>query len=189
MGGIILAASAEPQSIGAWSRGAEGERRLGRQLDDLRSRDVRVLHDRAIPRSRANIDHLVISPTGVYVVDSKRYRGRIEHRAAGTIFRPGPDRLFVGQRDRSRLVSGMARQVETVRSVLDRCAPDAPTPVHAVLCFVDGDWAPFARPFTIDGVLVLWPKKLRRRIVQPGPLTADQIERIGALLAEELTQA
>jgi Nuclease-related domain len=30
-----------------------------------------VLHDLAVPRSRANIDHLVIGPGGVFVIDSK----------------------------------------------------------------------------------------------------------------------
>jgi hypothetical protein len=35
------------------------------------------LHDLAVPGSRANIDHLVIGPTGLWVVDSKAFRGRV----------------------------------------------------------------------------------------------------------------
>jgi len=37
-----------------------------------------VLHDLAVPRSQANIDHLVIGPGGVFVIDSKQYRGRLQ---------------------------------------------------------------------------------------------------------------
>jgi hypothetical protein len=35
-----------------------------------------VLHDRAVPvpGSRANLDHVVVGPTGVWVVDSKAFR-------------------------------------------------------------------------------------------------------------------
>jgi hypothetical protein len=36
------------------------------------------LHDLAIPGSLANIDHLVIGPGGVVVIDSKQYRGRLQ---------------------------------------------------------------------------------------------------------------
>ncbi|MGH8932025.1 MAG: nuclease-related domain-containing protein [Egibacteraceae bacterium] len=34
-----------------------------------------VLHDLAIRGSRANIDHLLIGPPGVVVIDSKRWKG------------------------------------------------------------------------------------------------------------------
>jgi hypothetical protein len=61
----------------AWRRGAAGERRTARLLHPLEDRGWVVLHDLAIPGSAANIDHLVIGPGGVAVVDSKQYRGRL----------------------------------------------------------------------------------------------------------------
>jgi nuclease-like protein len=61
----------------AWRRGAAGERRTARLLSRLEDRGWVVLHDLAIPGSRANIDHLVIGSGGVVVVDSKQYRGRL----------------------------------------------------------------------------------------------------------------
>jgi hypothetical protein len=59
----------------AWRRGAAGERRTARLLAPLERYGWAVLHDLAIPGTQANIDHLVIGPGGVLVVDSKRYRG------------------------------------------------------------------------------------------------------------------
>jgi hypothetical protein len=61
----------------AWRRGAAGERRTARLLAPLERRGWAVLHDLAIPGTKANIDHLVIGPGGVIVVDSKQYRGRL----------------------------------------------------------------------------------------------------------------
>jgi hypothetical protein len=61
----------------AWRRGATGERRTARLLASLERRGWAVLHDLAIPDSPANIDHLVIGPGGVLVIDSKQYRGRL----------------------------------------------------------------------------------------------------------------
>jgi hypothetical protein len=61
----------------AWRRGAAGERRTARLLARLERHGWAVLHDLAIPGSAANIDHLVIGPGGVVVIDSKQYRGRL----------------------------------------------------------------------------------------------------------------
>ena len=46
----------------AWRRGAAGERRTARLLHPLQRHGWVVLHDLAVPGSRANIDHLVIGP-------------------------------------------------------------------------------------------------------------------------------
>ena len=61
----------------AWRRGAAGERRTARLLAPLERHGWAVLHDLAIPGTPANIDHLVIGPGGVLVIDSKQYRGRL----------------------------------------------------------------------------------------------------------------
>jgi hypothetical protein len=61
----------------AWRRGAAGERRTARLLAPLERQGWAVLHDLAIPGSAANIDHVVIGPGGVAVIDTKQYRGRL----------------------------------------------------------------------------------------------------------------
>jgi hypothetical protein len=42
-----------------------------------------VLHDRAIPGTRSNIDHIAVVPSGVWVIDTKQYRGRVQRRDRG----------------------------------------------------------------------------------------------------------
>jgi Nuclease-related domain len=70
----------------AWRRGAAGERRTARLLAVLERHGWAVLHDLAIPRSQANIDHLVIGPGGVFVIDSKQYRGRLQLDPSGRLW-------------------------------------------------------------------------------------------------------
>jgi hypothetical protein len=70
----------------AWRRGAAGERRTARLLAPLERRGWVVLHDLAIPGSAANIDHVVIGPGGVLVVDSKQYRGRLHLNQHGMVW-------------------------------------------------------------------------------------------------------
>jgi hypothetical protein len=71
----------------AWRRGAAGERRTAQLLDPLERHGWAVLHDLALPGSRANLDHLVIGPGGVFVVDSKHYRGRLQLDPTGRLWR------------------------------------------------------------------------------------------------------
>jgi hypothetical protein len=70
----------------AWRRGAAGERRTARLLDPLERQGWAVLHDLAVPGSRANLDHLVIGPGGVFVIDSKQYRGRLRLDPTGRLW-------------------------------------------------------------------------------------------------------
>jgi hypothetical protein len=70
----------------AWRRGAIGERRTARMLARLERDGWAVLHDLAIPGSRANLDHLVIGPGGVFVVDSKLYTGKLQVGAGGSLW-------------------------------------------------------------------------------------------------------
>jgi hypothetical protein len=70
----------------AWRRGAAGERRTARLLGPLERHGWAVLHDLAVPGSRANLDHLVIGPGGVFVIDSKQYRGRLQLDPTGRLW-------------------------------------------------------------------------------------------------------
>jgi len=65
IGGFLLSVFADPQSTRAWSFGAEGERKLSEMLASVAGESLRVLNDRRIPRTQANIDHLVVCPSGV----------------------------------------------------------------------------------------------------------------------------
>ncbi|HZO66196.1 MAG TPA: nuclease-related domain-containing protein [Kribbellaceae bacterium] len=70
----------------AWRRGAAGERRTARLLGPLEQLGWVVLHDLAVPGGRANIDHLAIGPGGIFVVDSKQYRGRLQLDGSGRLW-------------------------------------------------------------------------------------------------------
>lgn len=186
LGGVILALTDEPRSTTVWARGAAGERRVGALLDGLAGSGVRALHDRRILRSRANIDHLAVAPSGVWVIDAKRYQGPVAKKDVGCWFSTDL-RLYVGRRDCTKLVTAMARQVNTARTAL---GPDwANVPIHPLLCFVDAEWSWFPKPFTLQGVIIAWPKATAELLRQAGPLTPDQVGQIADHLARRLPPA
>ena len=184
LGGLMLQVSDEQQSTTAWDIGALGEERLGKGLDRLASDTLRLLHDRRIPRSKANIDHLAVTASGVYVIDAKKYRGRPHLKIEGGLFRPRVERLLVGSRDCTKLVDGVLKQVDVVRGLLDDDVP-----VHGVLCFVEADWPLIGGTFTTRGVQALWPKKLYPKLQAEGPFTADTVAEIHRKLAHALRAA
>jgi hypothetical protein len=67
----------------AWRRGAAGERRTGRLLEGLTRDGFVVFHDLAVPDSPANVDHLVIGASGVFVLVSKQWTGSVQQGSDG----------------------------------------------------------------------------------------------------------
>lgn len=189
LGGLILAVSDAPQSTRAWERGAVGEEKLARSLDGLVERGVRVLHDRRIPGGRANIDHLVVAPAGVFVVDAKRYKGRPHLRVEGGIVRARVEKLMVGGRDCSKLIAGIQKQVGLVTAALTAAAVTDMPPVRGMLCFVDAGWPLFGGAFTTADIDVLWPRKIAEHALAVQALTADEVRTIHAALAAHFPQA
>jgi hypothetical protein len=184
LGGFILAVTDEQQSTNAWDIGALGEERLGNRLNQLASDKLRLLHDRRIPGSRANIDHLAVTPTGIYVIDTKKYKGRPHLSIEGGVLRPRVERLLVGARDCTKLVDGVLKQVDVVRGLLHDDVP-----VHGVLCFVEADWPLIGGAFTTRGVHALWPRKLYPRLKAEGPLSDGALADLHRNLADALPAA
>lgn len=184
LGGLIHALTDDPQSTRAWDIGALGEERLGHRLNELVTDQLRVLHDRRIPGSRANIDHLAVTPTGVYVIDAKKYRGRPALKVEGGLLRPRVEKLLVGTRNCTPVVDGVIKQVAIVRDQLDDSVP-----VHGVLCFVEADWPHIGGSFVTREVEALWPKKLYPRLGSAGPLGEEAIATLYRTLAGALRPA
>jgi hypothetical protein len=183
IGGVVLALTSEPQSIRAWEIGARGEEKLARALADLDG--VRILNDRRVPGTKGNIDHIVIAPAGVFVVDAKHYVGRIRVRNRGWFLRPDY-RLYVGRRDRSHLAEGLGWQVEAVHTAL-RSAGIEPLPsVTPVLCFVDGDWPLLSPPDSFAGARLESERSIRKLITASSELDDATVERLFRVLGAAL---
>lgn len=110
----------------AWAKGAEGEARVGEALDGLGSKGWLALHDVHWPgRPKANLDHLLIGPGGVVVIDAKSWSGNVQMRN-GVLRQNGSPR--------DSAVSGVADQAAAVAALLE---PQHRNLVHAWLCMVD----------------------------------------------------
>ena len=183
LGGVVLALTDDPQSARAWARGARGEEELAAALAEVPG--VRVLHDRRVPGTRGNLDHLVLAPAGVFVVDAKRYQGTIRIRDRGGWFRTDL-RLYVGHRDCSGLAEHMDWQVEAVEDALRAAGVDPLPPTTPVLCFVDGEWPLLRRPTAFRGVRLEGTRSIRRLITGSQVLDEATIERLTRVLAAAL---
>jgi hypothetical protein len=148
-----------------WLRGAAGEVATAAILDGLNSRRWVVLHDLRIPRSRANIDHLVIGPTGVWVVDTKATRANISASFGSVYF---------GDRQLD------TRPLRWEASVVEERLGVSVRPIVAV-----HGAGLRRRGRRAGGIRVLPAASLARRIRRgPRRLTHDQIEVIADLAVE-----
>jgi hypothetical protein len=179
--GVVKFLSEDPQSITAWAKGSDGEQRLAAHLKrEIGDRAI-LLNDRKVPRTRGNIDHIVIASSGIWVIDAKNYKGLVEWRDVGGFFRTD-QRLYVNRRDRTKITLGLQWQIDAVRTALG----GTEVPINGVLCFTDAEWRLFAKPFRVNNVWVTWAKALALMIAKDGSLTDDDVLRIGVSLSSAL---
>jgi hypothetical protein len=127
----------------AWRRGACGERRTARALRKLVRQGWTVLHDVAVSGSRANGDHLLIGPPGVFLVDSKAWHGTITQAVDGSAWHNGYP---------------LDQAIATVRWEAGQVADTLGAPVLPLLCVHDTR-IPWDEIY-VDNVPVLTPATL-----------------------------
>jgi hypothetical protein len=160
---------------------------VGQVLDGLAPHHLLALHDRRLRDlngrlTRANIDHLVIAASGVWVVDAKTHRGGLEVRRSGGFLSPPREQLRIGGRDRTDLVSALAKQVAVVRAELT--AGGVGVRVRGALCFVGTDLPLFGE--SIGDVPLVSRCGLATLLKRPGDLGRGEREAVAHLLAVRL---
>ncbi len=153
----------------AWRVGAVGEQMTGRELERLEKDGFRTLHDLQLPGSRANIDHVVIGPTGVFTVETKSYAGRVVIERT-TVKHNG--------RRRDKIVPQALGQAAAVRAVLGDELRTLGVDILPVVCVhratIRTGW--FQKP-VIEGVRFCSGRGLAKTLRGcPRLLTPDDVE-------------
>lgn len=163
-------------------RGAGGEETTAAAFAKHCPTTVLVLHDRRIPGTRSNIDHIAVCANGVWVIDSKRYKGKV------AIHNPllGQRALKIGGRDQSKLIAGVQRQVERVTAALADSAPGVP--VNGAIAFI-GDGLPLIGKLTFDGIPIRYPKQLAKLLSVDGELRPEMVRALAIELARQFPAA
>jgi hypothetical protein len=183
--GHVLAARRVPQGEKAFRRGEQGELAVAEYLERRTEKAPTVLlHDRRMPGGHGNIDHLAVASAGVFVIDAKRYTGKVVVADRG--FRG--QMLVVNGRERRTIVDGLDRQVKVLREALRDLGEDE-VAVQGVLCFVRRNFALGDGKQTVRGHLLLRPRPLARRLTAKGPLDPATIEGLARALAAVLPSA
>ena len=71
---IALVVAAWPSPAGRWAAGAAGERSTAQALEGVEREGYEVLHDVRLAGRRWNVDHVLVGPAGVVVVETKQWR-------------------------------------------------------------------------------------------------------------------
>ena len=172
-------------AVRAWQFEMTGDRRLASTLASL-GHAVLTLDERRVPDSDTIIDHVVIGPAGVYVIEAKLYRDpQISMHRTGGGLRPTESQLMVDGKDCTDQATAMDKQVNAVRAALELCEDFQYVPVMPVLCFVDGQFAIFGS-IEIGRVRVRGLGGTANLVATDGPFDEDGRARIQRHLAEQL---
>jgi hypothetical protein len=167
------------RSAGAWAAGAEGERRVAEALTQLPP-DWLVLHDRLLMPGLAesNLDHLLVGPAGVILIDAKNWAGQIgewegsvfQHkwRAGGQRVHRPVDHEFAG-------VHAMATEV----------ARRINHGVTVVICLAGRTADQFGEPRVVQDVWVVPVSRLVEWLAGRPHVDTEQIDRLKVLVRTE----
>jgi hypothetical protein len=158
------------QPTRAWHDGARGERATARRLRRLERQGYVVLHDLQVPGSHANLDHLAIGPAGVFVIDSKHYRGRLYLAPDGMLWYAGYP-----------LAQQLATVVWATMRLAEALQLPPEVPVRALMV-VHRAHVPFGG-LAVAGVQVISPSSLAEALGREAVLPATQV----ALIAGQAT--
>ena len=177
-----------PRSAGrAWVQRAEHERRASPRLE-LDGDGVVVLNDRRVPGSKLAIELIAISPAGVFVIDSKNYKGLVHTKRLGPVWDLGPHQLHIGRRNCSTSIDDVTKKVDAVRSVLSATAWGSEVPVRPVLCLTRAEWG-YAAAVEVNGVLVGWPKLIAGQLREPVVMDSPTVHEVSEMIAAQLPNA
>lgn len=129
-----------------WEAGAAGEVLVAGRLAELEADGWRILHDVHWPgRPKANIDHVLVGPGGLLVIDSKNWSGRVAISNDG---------LYQNGYSRRRFVESAEQQAASIAALLD---PPYRRHVQAWLCLaghrqVDGQLSGAVKVYGADTV-------------------------------------
>lgn len=157
-----------PREALFWERGAHGERKTAEQLDRLADHGFVLLYDRLVPGGRGNIDALAIGPSGVFVIETKNLKGKVEVRQ---------DALFVADQPRQTYVEQVYRQALATQVALSELLNPLRLTVTPVLCIHGGQLPRFEH--AVAGVLLVGGRQLGPSIgARPTLLEPDQVQRL-----------
>jgi len=181
LGGLRLLLRRPPQQILNLATGAEGERAVAAYLERKVGDSVLFLYNRRLAPGNVlgDLDILAVSPSGIFLIDPKKYVGRIRVAREG-------DAFVVDGRRRTGLVHSMRRHVELVAAAV-RSGPLPEAPIQAAYCFVNAD-VPLRRT-EVDGVPVMTPRSAAKMLRRSGPLDEAKREVLHADLAQRFPPA
>lgn len=165
---------------------AEGEYVVWRVLRDHLSRGEMIFSDRRVPGTAANVDHIVVASSGVWVIDAKRWKA-MSVRPSGAA--GAGTRLYCGEQDVTSHVAQLDGQVDPVARIV-RDPSVAVRPAMVILpaqCTLrTGVRFRLGKAVHLGRVLICPPRLLIEQIGEPGPLGRDQVVHIGHRLDQAL---
>jgi hypothetical protein len=151
----------------SWRRQAAMQRRTAGRLAPLAEESWLVLHDVTLPGWLGGLEHLVVGPTGVWLIQYSQRQGQ---PAGGATVPAG-------------ILRELRSHTQAIAGVLDGWAE---VPVQSLLC-LHGAWRG-TQP-TLEDIRVTAPRRLAQVVRSGSPVAPGEVERAAGRLLEVLQPA
>jgi hypothetical protein len=180
---LLDLAYTKPDHVSLAGRRASGEAATAKAIKPLRFQGFTALHDRRLASGAVpgippvDIEHLLIGPAGVFLLDSKNWSGGPKPQMIGTD-------LFVGMDNREAMLNRLGVQAENLTTALGPSLPRG-VQVKPVLVIHAKELRP--TPRLLNGVTILLPDQFPSVFGQMRQImTASQAARLAEALDKVL---
>jgi hypothetical protein len=178
---VFVLVDAPPDRVERWRQGADGERRTARVARKLTKAGWQILND--LDTGRGNIDHVLVGPAGVFVLETKSVSGDASvHRGVLAVrWREDPRDGYKAP----HLAAIVKRQSSLVSRHLEACGLGR----HAVQPVVVL-WGGFEQGSILSAEVAWVRGDMLAEVLEhrPGILTPDQVRHISAVLPALVTR-
>ena len=172
-GEFLLAMSDEPTAESAFDHGTPWQRWVAELLREEFPKGVFLFHRRRGPGRHDDIDVVAVLPSGVWIVDIRRYEGaraEVRHRGGD---RSGAKYLAVDDTDAIAVLDDLDDQAGAVATALTNAGWET-VETHSVLCLVDVESA-WRGHTTVGGAHVTKARPMLK-LLAVGPVVLDDTD-------------
>lgn len=168
-------------------RGGRGPTRWGRGRPPrlLEFGDVILLPHRIIPATGGRIDLILITPSGVYLVERRTFRGRAHIVRPGPLTHLEPPQLFVGRRNCADVVEAIDAHMAGVQTVMAASEWLLDVPLRPVLSLSAATFHT-AAPLTLDQLVIASPEQVATLIRSDVVMDSPLMKELALMIADRL---
>jgi len=136
--------------------GSKSDQKITKKLEALSKKNkLRLIATSFFDtKSHKDLTHVVVSTSGIFLINAEDYEGLVEVRISSSIMRSATFQFIVGTEDKTDLIKDIRDRVRNAEEILNNSSLENKMIIRGVLALPYAQWPLFGRDNKIGGILL-----------------------------------